>query len=195
MIHVVHPYLFDERGEPTVLGRVKSDKKSMDYNLYDDGATPESKEKGTLRRELLYVNFINSLRNRDPGAMDVVVPKVGGDGKPLMVRPVELNKEGIASRGLAERHKAPAGDIVVLKNREPKWNAATNMYQLDFQGRATMASCKNIQLHPKDSAETDVCFLMGKVDDNKFNVDFKYPFSAAQAFAFAMIVFDNSSGI
>jgi len=58
-----------------VLGRVKSDKKSMDYHLYDDGATPESKEAGTLRRELLHVNFINSLRNRDPGAMDVVVPR------------------------------------------------------------------------------------------------------------------------
>ena len=44
------------------------------------------------------------------------------------------------------------GDLVSLKNREPKWNPASNMYQLDFQGRATMASCKNIQLHAKVSA-------------------------------------------
>ena len=46
----------------------------MEYTLYDDGAPPETKEKGTLRRELLYVNFINSLRNRNPGAMEVIVP-------------------------------------------------------------------------------------------------------------------------
>ena len=35
--------------------------------------------------------------------------------------------------------------------------------------------------------------LMGKVDENKFNVDFNYPFSALQAFAFSLVIFDNSS--
>jgi len=35
---------------------------------------------------------------------------------------------------------------------------------------------------------------MGKVEENKFNVDFKAPLSCMQAFAFALIVFDNSSG-
>ena len=35
--------------------------------------------------------------------------------------------------------------------------------------------------------------LMGKVEENKFNIDFQYPFSALQAFAFALIIFDNSS--
>ena len=141
---------------------------------------------------LLYVNFINSLRNRNPGAMEVIVPRVDPEGKPVMVRPAQVGQDG-----LAERHKNPAkvGDLVSLKNREPKWNPASNMYQLDFQGRATMASCKNIQLHAKDGPDNDICFLMGKVDDNKFNIDFKHPMSCLQAFAFALIVFDNSSGI
>ena len=40
----------------------------------------------------------------------------------------------------------------------------------------------------------DVRFLMGKVEENRFNVDFKGPFSCLQAFAVALIVFDNSSG-
>jgi len=174
------------------IGKVRSDRKSMEYTLYDDGAAPDTKEKGTLRRELLYVNFINSLRNRNPGAMEVVVPRVNKEGTPVIVRPAEAAKDG-----LAERHKAGGqlDQLITLKNREPKWNPASNMYQLDFQGRATMASCKNIQLHPKDTSESDVSFLMGKVDDNKFNVDFKHPLSCLQAFSFALIVFDNSSGL
>jgi len=35
---------------------------------------------------------------------------------------------------------------------------------------------------------------MGKVEENRFNIDFKAPFSAMQAFATAIIIFDNSSG-
>ena len=83
---------------------------------------------------------------------------------------------------------------VQMKNREPKWNALQEAYQLDFGGRATMASCKNIELLPNSAADTleDVCFLMGKVEKNRFNIDFKAPFSAVQAFAQALVIFSNS---
>ena len=81
----------------------------------------------------------------------------------------------------------------VFKNREPKFNAESQMYQLDFRGRATHASCKNIQLTRRDGDQNSAELLMGKVDNDKFNVDFQYPYSALQAFAFALIIFDNSS--
>lgn len=34
---------------------------------------------------------------------------------------------------------------------------------------------------------------MGKVHDDQYNVDFQFPFSPLQAFAFALVVFDNAS--
>jgi len=198
------------------VGKVRSDRKAQEYTLYDDGASFDGKDKGgksELRCELLHVNFSNSLRNRNPGAMTVVVPEVDSEGGMVPARPKD------AAGQLNERLKrGDLGGLMELKNREPKWNPTSNMYQLDFHGRATLASCKNIQLHPKHGEQADVSFLMGKADErpcpacarharppttaasaaqveeNKFNVDFKAPFSALQAFAFALIVFDNSSG-
>ena len=169
---------------------MRSDRKAVEYWLYDDGANPEKKEEhGPLRREMLFVSFVNSLRNRNPGAMEVVVPGVDAAGDAVPLRP-SAGKDGIQE--LLKKNDLTS--IVPLKNREPKWNPQSNMYQLDFNGRATLASCKNIQLHPKNGADSDVVFLMGKVEENKFNVDFKAPLSCMQAFAFALIVFDNSSG-
>ena len=139
--------------------------------------------------QMLFVSFVNSLRNRNPGAMEVVVPGVDAAGDAVPIRP-SAGKDGIQE--LLKKNDLTS--IVPLKNREPKWNPQSNMYQLDFNGRATLASCKNIQLHPKNGADSDVVFLMGKVEENKFNVDFKAPLSCMQAFAFALIVFDNSSG-
>ncbi len=174
--------------DSSFIGKVRSDRKSMEYTLYDSGAAPGSKEKGELRRELLHCHFINSLRNKNPGAMHVGVPAVGADGTAHVVRPADENG------GLESCMKGGAlSEMHVFKNREPKWNEEQKMYQLDFRGRANLASCKNIQLTVVDSDQSEAQLLMGKVDDNKFNVDFQYPFSALQAFAFALIIFDNSS--
>ena len=168
---------------------MRSDRKAVEYWLYDDGANPEKKEEhGPLRREMLFVSFVNSLRNRNPGAMEVVVPGVDAAGDAVPIRP-SVGKDGIQE--LLKKNDLTS--IVPLKNREPKWNAESQMYQLDFRGRATHASCKNMQLTRRDGEGNDAQLLMGKVDENKFNVDFQYPFSALQAFAFALVVFDNSS--
>ena len=179
-----------------VLGRIKSDRKNMDYTLFDGGATPGSKESKDqpLRKELMHVHFINSLRNRNPGVLHVAVPAVDGDGVMTKVQPSKEGVDGLDEKLRVSQDRDPRSlQIEAFKNREPKFNAESQMYQLDFRGRATHASCKNIQLTHRDGAQDSSELLMGKVDDNKFNVDFQYPFSALQAFAFALIIFDNST--
>jgi hypothetical protein len=174
-----------------IIGNLKVDKKAMEYTLYDGGAAPGDKKAAgkELRRELMHVHFINSLRNRNPGAMEVAMPAVDADGVAAVFQPQVEGKDT-----LEERIKMPKpSDATIFKNREPKWNEETQIYQLDFRGRATHASCKNIQLTYKGGGENDAQMLMGKVDENKFNVDFNFPFSAMQAFAFSLVIFDNSS--
>ena len=135
------------------IGKVRSDRKAMEYTLFDAGAAPGSKEakEGPLRRELMHTHFINSLRNRNPGAMHVGVPSVDKEGTAELFRPTVEGKDGLEDRLKVDR---PSG-MEVFKNREPKWNAESQMYQLDFRGRATHASCKNIQLTKKDGDQSD----------------------------------------
>ena len=174
-----------------IIGNLKVDKKAMEYTLYDGGAAPGDKKAAgkELRREFMHVHFINSLRNRNPGAMEVALPAVDADGAAALFQPQVEGKDTLEERIKKEK----PSDATIFKNREPKWNEETQIYQLDFRGRATHASCKNIQLTYKGGGEDSAQMLMGKVDENKFNVDFNYPFSALQAFAFSLVIFDNSS--
>jgi hypothetical protein len=85
-------------------------------------------------------------------------------------------------------------------NLEPRWDDVLKHYVLKYHGRATRASVKNVQLQPASGAYTsgrspsfdNVGFLVGKVADDKFNVDFKAPFSFLHAFALSLIIIDSS---
>eukprot|EP00962_Isochrysis_galbana_P058852 scaffold32195_cov122-Isochrysis_galbana.AAC.6 len=85
-------------------------------------------------------------------------------------------------------------------NLEPRWDDVLKHYVLKYHGRATRASVKNVQLQPALGAYTagsspsfdNVGFLVGKVADDKFNVDFKAPFSFLHAFALSLIIIDSS---
>lgn len=79
-------------------------------------------------------------------------------------------------------------DCVRLFSRKPKWHSGTNCWCLDFQGRVTLASVKNMQLclHQEDDENA---LQFGKVGRNLFTLDFGHPFSALTSFAVALSSF------
>ncbi|XP_020343214.1 tubby-related protein 4 [Oncorhynchus kisutch] len=81
-----------------------------------------------------------------------------------------------------DRGLGSQGFIYVMANKQPLWNEATQVYQLDFGGRVTQESAKNFQI------ELDGRQVMqfGRIDGNAYILDFQYPFSAVQAFAVAL---------
>ncbi|XP_039603714.1 tubby-related protein 4a [Polypterus senegalus] len=81
-----------------------------------------------------------------------------------------------------DRSLGSQGFVFVMANKQPLWNEATQVYQLDFGGRVTQESAKNFQI------ELDGRQVMqfGRIDGNAYILDFQYPFSAVQAFAVAL---------
>jgi len=62
---------------------------------------------------------------------------------------------------------------------------------LNFNGRVQKASSKNFQMCLRDDPDQDVVIQFGKMNDNLFNLDFKYPLSPFQAFAVCLSSFDK----
>lgn len=90
---------------------------------------------------------------------------------------------------------------MIFDSREPVLDSSTGQHTLDYNGRATVPSVKNFQLENKTqrngitnggkNGDPYTACMCGKVDDYTFNLDYKPPFNAYQAFAVALSQFDT----
>ncbi|CAL5209393.1 unnamed protein product [Lathyrus oleraceus] len=100
---------------------------------------------------------------------------------------------------------------LVLKNKSPRWHEQLQCWCLNFRGRVTVASVKNFQLiastqpaavaprattgpAPSQPAQSDhdkIILQFGKVGEDMFTMDYRYPLSAFQAFAICLTSFDT----
>ncbi len=79
-------------------------------------------------------------------------------------------------------------------NRSPTWSPKQKSWSLDFGGRVHVRSVKNFQLveRSNDPAQKKRNhLLMGKMDNDTFAIDFRYPFNALQAFCVALSALDH----
>ncbi|CAJ0564884.1 unnamed protein product, partial [Mesorhabditis spiculigera] len=91
--------------------------------------------------------------------------------------------------GIMERYRLRRmDDLCVLQNKAPVWNEDTQSYVLNFHGRVTQASVKNFQI-VHDIDPDYIVMQFGRVNDEQFTMDFRYPLSALQAFGIAMTSF------
>lgn len=81
-------------------------------------------------------------------------------------------------------------NLIELHNKTPVWNDETQSYVLNFHGRVTQASVKNFQI-VHDSDNDYVVMQFGRVAEDVFTMDYRYPMCALQAFAIALSSFDS----
>lgn len=115
-----------------------------------------------------------------PRGILVGIPRVDGEG---------ALEEGPTQHGMIERMKLERlHGCTILRCKQPT-KTPDGTYRLHFNGRVEVASVKNFQLeNPEMPGE--VCMQFGKVDSDRFHLDFRFPLNAFQAFAIALSQFN-----
>ncbi|CAF1036331.1 unnamed protein product [Rotaria magnacalcarata] len=168
-------------------GKLRANMIGTHFTVYDNGTNPKKNTPvEEIRREVAAIVYeTNILGFKGPRKMTILIPGMSSDHHRVEVRPRN------ESESLIERWKhSRMENVLELHNKTPVWNEETQSYVLNFHGRVTQASVKNFQI-VHDNDQDYVCMQFGRVNDDVFTCDFKYPMCAVQAFGIALSSFDG----
>ncbi|XP_063797771.1 tubby protein homolog [Pseudophryne corroboree] len=178
------------RGGESYIGKVRSNMLGTRFTVFDNGVSPESKpfvqERETIRQELASISYkTNVLGLRGPRKMKVIIPGMNQERERVCIQPLD-ERETLLSR----YQNGNMEDIIYLQNKVPSWNEETQSHVLNFHGRVTLASVKNFQIINAGDPE-NILLQFGRVADDVFTMDCKYPLSPIQAFGICLSSFDG----
>ncbi|XP_037092803.1 tubby-related protein 3-like [Pollicipes pollicipes] len=180
------------RGGEAFVGKLRSNLLGTMFTVYDNGVPPNKVRAGDgceeqrPRQELTAVVYeTNVLGFKGPRRMTVIIPAMTTDHKRIPVEPV-TDAESLLERWRNKR----TDNLLELHNKAPVWNEETQSYVLNFHGRVTQASVKNFQVVHDNDLEY-IIMQFGRVAEDVFTMDFRYPMCALQAFAIALSSFDG----
>ncbi|XP_068125520.1 tubby-related protein 1-like isoform X2 [Hyperolius riggenbachi] len=176
------------RGGDNFIGKLRSNLMGTKFTVFDNGANPDraNSDWSNVRQELSAIVYeTNVLGFKGPRKMTVLIPGMDEDCERVPIRPRNDND------GLLQRWQNKNMDNVIeLHNKSPTWNDETQSYVLNFHGRVTHPSVKNFQIVHSDDLDY-IIMQFGRIADDAFTMDYKYPMCAVQAFAIALSSFDG----
>jgi len=182
------------RDSTNIIGKLRSNALGTRFVSFDNGvaanATEALKNSAKIRREMCMVLYeTNILGFHGPRRMTCVIPGMQesdvGEKERVECRPM-VDSDSMSSRF----DKGRMDDFIVLENKKPVWNQDTQSFVLNFHGRVTMASVKNFQIIHKDNPNY-IIMQFGRISEDVFTIDYRYPLSAYQAFSIALSSFDS----
>uniref|UniRef100_A0A8C5QDI3 Tubby-like protein n=1 Tax=Leptobrachium leishanense TaxID=445787 RepID=A0A8C5QDI3_9ANUR len=178
------------RGGESFVGKLRSNLMGTKFIVYDNGVNPgktnSSLEASNVRQELAAICYeTNVLGFKGPRKMSVLIPGMNMDQERGFSRP-RNEHETLLSRWQNKNTE----NVIELHNKTPVWNDDTQSYVLNFHGRVTQASVKNFQIIHDNDPEY-IVMQFGRVAEDVFTMDYKYPMCALQAFAIALSSFDG----
>ncbi|CAD8100430.1 unnamed protein product [Paramecium sonneborni] len=152
---------FKQKDEILLLGKVEQGKQSKaDYHLYDNGVKQKDQNQFKKLRIQLGSVFFDTTQSRPRKIV-------------LALRKSEKETVQFISR---------RPQVII--------NGTQNLYTLDFFGRVKRSSIKNFQLVLKSDDKDIIYVQFGKVDSNRYNLDFMSPLSPLTAMQLALSNFD-----
>lgn len=169
--------------------------------LHDNEPINYAEEDAAYKSQLCSIYYYSKKRPSSGLCMEVCVPTVDpkrpvlGDLRTDLVQCFEkIREEG-------KQNELYKNKCFVLQEKKSRYDPLSSCL-VDFQSRANTASAKNFQLlestpsrlgervYAERVRDENIIFQLGKISDDCFNMDFKYPLSMIQAFAIAISRFD-----
>ncbi|XP_061640110.1 tubby-related protein 1-like isoform X1 [Phyllopteryx taeniolatus] len=176
------------RGHDNFVGKLRSNLMGTKFTVFDNALNPEKAlpDMSNARQELAAIIYeTNVLGMKGPRRMAVIIPGMDKHNERVPLRP-RNDYDGLLIRHQNRRME----NLIELHNKTPVWNEETASHVLNFNGRVTQASIKNFQIvHSKDLDY--IVMQFGRIADDIFTLDYKYPMCAVQAFAIALSSFDG----
>nr|XP_020855262.1 LOW QUALITY PROTEIN: tubby-related protein 1 [Phascolarctos cinereus] len=183
----VDPTNLSRAGEDFI-GKLRSNLIGSRFTVFDNGKNPHhgGADVGTYRQELAAIIYeTNVLGFRGPRRMTVVIPGMSSENERIPIRP-RNDSDGL----LVRWQNKTMENLIELRNKTPIWNEESGSYTLNFQGRVTQASVKNFQIIHLDDPDY-IVLQFGRVSEDAFTLDYRYPLCALQGFAIALSSFDG----
>ncbi|XP_036414871.1 tubby-related protein 3-like [Colossoma macropomum] len=174
---------FDEA--ESVVGTMRSNHHRTEFTLCNDGRNPAGSHGALLEeshtQELMAVSYESILGFIKLQQMSAIIPHMDRNSQRVCLGDGSLLKKMKNNQG--------AG-LIKLETIVPAWNEEKQEYVMDFNGRVKKGSVKNFQLACSDSPDKLV-MQFGRVDENRFVLDYSSPLCALQAFTIALSCFDE----
>lgn len=184
-----------------VLANLRSNFWGTEFVLYENGTkdkeikidTKDKEENKKIKKDDLDGFFGNelgafhykaALGKKGQRDMTIALPalEASEDGKDV---PTKWPSSGIYSTILKAYRDNQMMSLYILRSKLAKFNAELGCYLLDFKNRVRLPSEKNCQM--VNEADKDTIILQfGEFTVERYSLDFQYPFSPLQAFAYSL---------
>jgi hypothetical protein len=129
----------------------------------------------------------NIKEGSQPRKLSVILPRIDSEGNPVPNCITDNGNENSIIDMLQATSSSERHGMHLFETKEPVF--INGNFRLNFNGRVSIPSVKNFQLVSDDDIDDIVC-QFGKIDDDKYHLDFKAPFNAFQAFSLALSQFN-----